>query len=162
TDVIDTPDAVRISNTTPGRCYVRSGTGTPQAVQSARIGGRRPGAAGAADIAVRPVDWTLLGRPLPPAEAEPRTEFGTDPARPVLVEAIGAAAARAHLPRMPSPWLEPLPEELVLSPKQAAGGSVVELPPVVFGVTDLPAGQSRGPLSIDLATSGHVYIAGAA
>ncbi|MGH3294769.1 MAG: FtsK/SpoIIIE domain-containing protein, partial [Trebonia sp.] len=43
-DVIDVPDAARIGRSTPGRCYVRSGASAPSAVQSARIGGRRPGA----------------------------------------------------------------------------------------------------------------------
>src|SRR3954447_15159475 len=44
TDLIDHPSAAQISKSAPGRCYVRSGVAAPQAVQSARIGGRRPGA----------------------------------------------------------------------------------------------------------------------
>src|SRR4029079_2522273 len=42
-DVIDAPDSARIGKSTPGRCYVRSGASNLVAVQSARIGGRRPG-----------------------------------------------------------------------------------------------------------------------
>jgi len=43
TDVIDDPSASWIAKSTPGRCYVRSGAASPVQVQSARIGGRRPG-----------------------------------------------------------------------------------------------------------------------
>ena len=77
-DVIDVPDAARIARSTPGRCYVRSGASAPAAVQSARIGGRRPGtgrAQPAAALAV-PVPWPALGSPrrrghpaLPPPRA---------------------------------------------------------------------------------------------
>src|SRR5207244_10287070 len=41
-DVIDAPDAAHISRSTPGRCHVRSGTSSLHAVQTARVGGRRP------------------------------------------------------------------------------------------------------------------------
>src|SRR5258707_7285188 len=57
-DVIDVPDAARIARSTPGRCYVRSGASAPAAVQSARIGGRRPRPRGAPP-------------PAPPAGAPP-------------------------------------------------------------------------------------------
>jgi S-DNA-T family DNA segregation ATPase FtsK/SpoIIIE len=40
-DVIDDPSAARISKSSPGRCYVRSGAAAPVAVQAARIGGGR-------------------------------------------------------------------------------------------------------------------------
>jgi S-DNA-T family DNA segregation ATPase FtsK/SpoIIIE len=282
TDVLETPDAARISKATPGRCFVRSGTATPQAVQSARIGGRRPGIAGSgpSSAAVQFLTWTSLGRPLAepvaslsssvqtPHPSSPQAthpsslqtthpsslqtthpsssqaphpsssqatrrdgangaaeagggnpgagwnvagrrraegawgaegSWGTEAASEagpgvgtglgagvgtglgagvgtglgageeglvtdlaVLVRAVREAAGRAGIPSVPSPWLDPLPDELVLSPRQAAGGSVTEVPPIVFGVTDLPEAQSRGPLSLDLATSGHIYVAGAA
>ncbi|HMH36016.1 MAG TPA: FtsK/SpoIIIE domain-containing protein, partial [Streptosporangiaceae bacterium] len=42
-DVIDAPESAYIAKSTPGRCYVRSGASNLVAVQSARIGGRRPG-----------------------------------------------------------------------------------------------------------------------
>lgn len=42
TDVIEAPDAGAIAKSTPGRAYVRSGAQSLVAVQSARIGGRRP------------------------------------------------------------------------------------------------------------------------
>ena len=161
TDVLDTVDAVRISKATPGRCFVRSGTGTPQAVQSARIGGRRPGgSSGPLPASVRPLTWDGLGRTM--AEAAAPAEEGQETDLSVLVAAIREAAERAGIAAVPSPWLSPLPNELVLSPRQPAGGSITEVPPIVFGVTDLPETQSRGALALDLTTSGHVYIAGSA
>ncbi|WP_067826272.1 FtsK/SpoIIIE domain-containing protein [Actinomadura kijaniata] len=160
TDVLDDASAAQISKATPGRCYVRSGASSPQAVQSARIGGRRPGAAGRSPgAAVRPLPWAGLGRPVPaprePGDAEPMV---TDLA--VLVQAVGEAARRAGIERRPSPWLTPLPELIRLTPRTAAGGSVVEVPPIEFGVTDLPAVQSREPLTLPLAGGGHLYLAG--
>lgn len=66
TEVLDAPDAARISPSTPGRCYVRSGGSAPLPVQSARTGGRRPGAgAGARGTTVFPLPWQSLGHPLP-------------------------------------------------------------------------------------------------
>ncbi|SEG90694.1 DNA segregation ATPase FtsK/SpoIIIE, S-DNA-T family [Thermomonospora echinospora] len=166
TDVLDSPEAAQISASTPGRCYVRSGAAAPQAVQSARIGGRRPGAGGGAGPAkgaasVLPVPWEGLGRALP-SSGEPEETSGMVTDLAVLVRAIGEAAAREGIGPQRSPWLEPLPERIRMSLRTAAGGSVVDPPPVEFGVTDLPETQSRRPLSLDLPADGHLYIAGAA
>ncbi|WP_030174783.1 FtsK/SpoIIIE domain-containing protein [Spirillospora albida] len=159
TDVLDAPDAAHISKTTPGRCYVRSGAAAPHAVQSARIGGRRPGATGREPL-VLPLPWQGLGRPLPaPREA---ADDSTVTDLSTLVQAIDEAARRAGIDRQPSPWLNPLPEQVRLSPRTAAGGSVVDVPPIAFGITDLPAIQSREELALDLPSSGHLYIAGSA
>ena len=166
-DVIDSRDAAFIAKSTPGRCYVRSGATAPVAVQSARIGGRRPGAGPAAQTAhVIPVPWAGLGRPLPrpgpPASAD--ESMVTDLS--VLVDAIAGAAAQAGLPQQPSPWLPPLPETLTLDdlqPVPAVGGERGgEVPPIPYGLTDLPAWQSREPLALDLSHGGHLVIAGAA
>ncbi|WP_024936132.1 FtsK/SpoIIIE domain-containing protein [Actinomadura welshii] len=165
TDVLDSPEAAQISKATPGRCYIRSGASAPHPVQSARIGGRRPGAgAGPGGPTVLPLPWQGLGHPLPTpggggagtAAETPATDLG------VLVQAVGEAARRAGIARQPSPWLNPLPERIALAPRTAAGGSVVDVPPVPFGVTDLPAVQSREELTLDLTSGGHLYIAGSA
>ncbi|MFI6519974.1 FtsK/SpoIIIE domain-containing protein [Spirillospora sp. NPDC050679] len=162
TDVLDVPDAAQIAKTTPGRCYVRSGAAEPHAVQSARVGGRRAGGgAPAARTAVVPLPWQQLGRPVPaPREAADDGSMVTDLA--VLVQAVDEAARRAGIARRPSPWLTPLPERVRLAPRPAAGGSVVDVPPLAFGITDLPAVQSREPLVLDLAGGGHLYVAGSA
>ncbi|MFC6931797.1 FtsK/SpoIIIE domain-containing protein [Actinomadura yumaensis] len=36
----------------------------------------------------------------------------------------------------------------------------MDVPPVAFGITDLPAVQSREPLALDLSGGGHLYLAG--
>lgn len=158
-DLLGSPVAARIPGKVPGRCYV---TGT--AVQAARIGGRRTGGhEHTGQATALALDWAGLGRPprIPAPEGTPGpAEGATDLA--VLVAALGAAAQRAGIPRQPSPWLRPLPHQLLLDPRPAGGGSVIDLPPIEFGVTDLPAEQAREPLAFDLRTGGHLLIAGAA
>ena len=64
TDVIDAPDAARISKTTPGRACVRLGHASLVPFQAARVGGRRPGAAvptGRPPWLAR-LEWDQLGR----------------------------------------------------------------------------------------------------
>jgi S-DNA-T family DNA segregation ATPase FtsK/SpoIIIE len=163
-DVIDTRDAAFIAKSTPGRCYVRSGAASPVAVQSARIGGRRPGTGPAGALAhATAVPWGGLGRPLPAVSSAVAEDDGTlETDLSVLVDAIAKAADKLGVPAQRSPWLPPLPELITLDelphPEPAAG----EIPPIPFGLTDLPARQSRGPLTLDLAHGGHLVIAGAA
>ncbi|GAA3981737.1 FtsK/SpoIIIE domain-containing protein [Actinomadura viridis] len=161
TDVLDADDAAGISKSTPGRCYVRSGASELHVLQSARVGGRRPGSRDDVRATALPVPWRGLGRPLPaPREAADDATMVTDLA--VLVQAVDEAARRAGIARQPSPWLTPLPERVRLTPRTAAGGSVVDVPAIPFGITDLPAAQSREPLTLDLSGSGHLYLAGSA
>ncbi len=118
-DVIDARDAAFIAKSTPGRCYVRSGAAPPVAVQSARIGGRRPGAGPAGEQArVIPVPWAGLGRPLPsagpgrgrrrqhghrPVRAGGRDRRGGGPGRrPRAAQPVAAAAGRHHHPGQPA------------------------------------------------------------
>jgi S-DNA-T family DNA segregation ATPase FtsK/SpoIIIE len=165
-DVIDTRDAAFISRSTPGRCYVRSGVGSPAAVQSARIGGRRPGT-GPAGAAARviPVPWADLGRPLPAGPAARADEdLVTDLS--VLVDTIAGAAVRLGIPAQRSPWLAPLPEVVTLGdlPQDEAVGPGQDIGPVAlpYGLVDVPSRQAREPLLLDLAHGGHLVIAGAA
>ncbi|MBX6169079.1 MAG: cell division protein FtsK, partial [Thermobispora bispora] len=120
TDVIDVPDAAHISRTTPGRCYVRAGSGAPVAVQTARIGGRTPSARAAdagEEVRVLDLPWQALGHPLPAPPAQ--AESGTDLA--LLVDALREAGR--GLPPQPSPWLPPLPDRVVLDVGAVAAGS---------------------------------------
>ncbi|MBD3144057.1 FtsK/SpoIIIE domain-containing protein [Microbispora bryophytorum] len=173
-DVIDVPDAAHISRTTPGRCYVRAGSGAPVAVQTARIGGRtpQPRGAGAADagqdVRVLDLPWQALGHPLPAPPAQ--TASGSDLA--LLVDALRDAGS--DVPQQPSPWLPPLPDQVVLdvgaagSPGGLLAGAAPyrpgaeEVPPLPFGVTDLPWQQGRRPLTLDPRHGGHLLIAGGA
>ncbi|MDX6744530.1 FtsK/SpoIIIE domain-containing protein [Actinocorallia sp. A-T 12471] len=156
-DVIELPDAARIPKSAPGRCFVRTGAASPWAVQSARIGGRRGAAARPTEA--RALEWGRLGHPLPEASEE---QEGQTTDLSALVAAVAEAASRAGIARQPSPWLTPLPDAVVLSPRPAPGGSVASVPPLEFGVTDLPAHQTREPLALDLEADGHLYLAGAA
>ena len=161
-DVIDVPDAARIAKSTPGRCYVRSGASVPVAVQSARIGGRRPGSGpGDAGPQVTPVPWRALGRPL--SSAGPAADDGTMATDlSVLADAIAAAAQSLGVAEQRSPWLPPLPELVTLGtlPRGHAGVDG-DLSPIPFGITDVPARQAREPLTVDLANGGHLVVAGA-
>ncbi|HEY2490295.1 MAG TPA: FtsK/SpoIIIE domain-containing protein [Streptosporangiaceae bacterium] len=162
-DVIDSRDAAFIARSTPGRCYVRSGATAAVAVQSARIGGRRPGLGPAGETArVIPVPWAGLGRPLPQAGSAAADDESMVTDLSVLVDAIAGAAAKAGLPEQPSPWLPPLPETIALDDLPRAPGAGGEVPPIPYGLTDLPARQSREPLVLDLSHGGHLVIAGAA
>ncbi|MFI0405108.1 FtsK/SpoIIIE domain-containing protein [Actinomadura sp. 3N508] len=163
TEILGSPGAAHISKSTPGRCYIRSGDSAPPSVQVAQVGGRHPRAGSTGGGAtVVPLPWQSLGHPLPdprkalPGADDDATDLG------VLVQAIDEAARRAGIGRDPSPWLNPLPDQLTLTTRNAAGGSVVDVPPIPFGVTDLPAVQSREDLALDLASGGHLYIAGSA
>ena len=167
-DVIDTSDAAFISKSTPGRCYIRSGASSPVAVQSARIGGRRPGAGPAtASAQVIPVPWAGLGKTLasasPGGSAQQEDEtMATDLS--VLADAIAAANAKLGLGAQRRPWLEPLPELITVAELPAAGtaAGIQEVPPIPYGITDLPLKQARAPLALDFLHAGHIAVAGAA
>jgi DNA segregation ATPase FtsK/SpoIIIE, S-DNA-T family len=183
-DVIDVPDAARIARSTPGRCYVRSGASAPAAVQSARIGGRRPGARRGQAQAARavPVPWPALGHPAPSAavpgtDSQANDDMETDLS--ALVDAIAGAARRLGIAEQRSPWLAPLAETITLDEISAGNGRLStdrmgadragadrvgapgEVAPVTFGLTDVPARQDRVPLTLDLAHGGHLVVAGA-
>jgi DNA segregation ATPase FtsK/SpoIIIE, S-DNA-T family len=161
-DVIDTSDAAFIAKSTPGRCYIRSGASSPVAVQSARIGGRRPSAGPAAAAAqVVPLPWRGLGKPLPaPSSGGGEESMATDLS--ALVDAIGKANAKLGLGQQRRPWLEPLPELITLGELPAADAERPDVPPIPYGLTDLPLRQARAPMALDFTHAGHVAVAGAA
>src|SRR5207253_10654326 len=168
-DVIDAPDSARIAKSTPGRCYVRSGASNLVAVQSARIGGRRPGSGPVtASAQVVPVPWRSLGRTLPaPGKAAGSDEETMETDLSVLVDAIATANVKAGLGQQRRPWLEPLPEIVTLGELPAAApgsgpGRDADIPPIPYGLTDLPHRQARAPLTLDFPSAGHTVIAGAA
>ncbi|WP_345473854.1 FtsK/SpoIIIE domain-containing protein [Actinoallomurus oryzae] len=160
-DVLDDPAAARISKSSPGRCYVRSGVGSPVMVQAARIGGRRPGSATSSIPArVTPLPWPRLGRPLPVDVPTDESTMVTD--LKVLVEAIGEACYHAGIEEQPAPWLPSLPPVVTLDDLPAVFADTDDVPPLAFGLTDLPSSQSRSALTLDLVHGGHLYVAGSA
>ncbi|UWE07961.1 FtsK/SpoIIIE domain-containing protein [Actinacidiphila bryophytorum] len=168
-DVIDAPDSGAIAKSTPGRAYVRSGAQSLVGVQSARIGGRRPARGEQrAKAGVQPLGWTSLGRPLPRGSDDDGDDGTMVTDLAVLVDAIRDAAELLGLPAPRKPWLDPLPEQVTVeelagvgaSSGGAAGGSWQDVPPVAYGLTDLPAQQARTPLAVDVVHGEHVLIVG--
>jgi S-DNA-T family DNA segregation ATPase FtsK/SpoIIIE len=169
-DIIDAPDSGEISSANPGRAYARLGPSVLLPFQSARVGGRRPGGAAPTDapisVKAATVSWKDLGGPLPArtksgGSGQPATQAVTDLA--VLVTAIAEAADLAGVGRQPSPWLPALPSLLVWTrpqDPQPVEVRVSALPAVEWGLVDLPAEQSRAPLSFDVDRSGHLHIVG--
>ncbi|MFI6811460.1 FtsK/SpoIIIE domain-containing protein [Nonomuraea sp. NPDC050328] len=158
-DVINAPTAAQISKTTPGRCYVRSGASSLHAVQSARIGGRRPGQGRAKTeyIEINPITWQRLGAPLGSrAQADDESLMETDLS--VLVEVIGRTASAMGVAEQRSPWLEPLADTLTLSEVEPAD-TWTKLP---MGLADIPSLQMRATEVYDLAASGHLLVCGSA
>ncbi|MFF1275240.1 FtsK/SpoIIIE domain-containing protein [Streptomyces marokkonensis] len=166
-DVIEAPDSGAIAKSTPGRMYVRSGAQSLVGVQSARIGGRRPATGGTGPKAtLLPLPLSAYGRPLPKrAEAEDDGTMVTDLA--VLVDAVRDGARRMGFGEQRSPWLPPLSEHVTLDELAAYGGQSAEtgpadVAPVPYGLIDLPAKQSRTPLSLDLVHGEHTMLLGGA
>jgi DNA segregation ATPase FtsK/SpoIIIE, S-DNA-T family len=165
-DVIDAPDAARISRATPGRGYVRLGHASLVPFQAGRIGGHRTTATATARPWAAPVSWASLGRPEPrrPAARQAEDEALSDEAGDLklLVEAIRRAAAGLGIGAQPSPWLAPLPRTLLLRDLPAPGGAPGPgHAPIPFGLIDLPAIQRQQAAVIDLDTFGHLMAAGA-
>ncbi|MER5545802.1 FtsK/SpoIIIE domain-containing protein [Streptomyces sp. NPDC002589] len=165
-DVIDAPDSGAIAKSTPGRMYVRSGAQSLVGVQSARIGGRRPATGRTGPKATLiPLPWTAYGRPLPKQnEAEDDGTMVTDLA--VLVDAVAEGAQRMGFREQRSPWLPPLAELVTLEHVVAHGiepaGAAADVAPIPYGLIDLPAQQSRRPLSLDLVHGEQTLLLGGA
>jgi S-DNA-T family DNA segregation ATPase FtsK/SpoIIIE len=170
TDVLDAPDAAQIAKSTPGRAYVRLGASSLVPFQAGRVGGRRPGTVDTArpDPFVANIGWGDLGRPAParPKVSGPSTDVEVTDLS-VLVESIRQANGALAIPPQHSPWLPALPDVLTLDeleqqfPVVSAEPGSHRLPPVPYALEDIPAEQARRPAVIDLASFGHLYIAGA-
>jgi S-DNA-T family DNA segregation ATPase FtsK/SpoIIIE len=114
-DVLDSPLAARISRTTPGRAWARTGHADLTAFQAGRVGGRRPSVVARGRSAdVRGAAAGRPRRPLPRSRAAERDEQEVTDLS-LLVDAC--AAARPGWGCLPSghPWLPPLPARLVLA-----------------------------------------------
>jgi DNA segregation ATPase FtsK/SpoIIIE, S-DNA-T family len=174
-DVIGAPDAARISPHLAGRAYLRQEAASLVPFQTARVGGHRPVRAGVGVTArateppwLARLDWAELGRPpLTRPPGQPANAELTDLS--VLVEAIGQASERLGIPPPHRPWLDPLPPAVLLAdlpalgqpgpapPPEAGPG----LPPVPYGLDDLPAEQAQQICSITFGAFGHLLAAGA-
>jgi S-DNA-T family DNA segregation ATPase FtsK/SpoIIIE len=137
TDVIDSPFAARITKSAPGRGYIRIGHEHLTEFQAARVGGRRS-VSTATDLEVTPVTWDQLGDPLPNVRSTNVTADETDLS--ALVAAVRSAGERTGIVAPPSPWLPPLPDQVVL-----ANSSQIDVdPPSAVGIHCV-GGHPLGP-----------------
>ena len=167
TDVIDVPDAARISRHHPGRAYLRTGHSDLAVLQCARVGRPRTDD-GPLDrpegdpVAVRPRRVTELGGPVPTGQDNAQADTGHDGETDLtaLVAAIRGAAEQLGMGTPAGPWLPPLPAHVT-----AAHLEPVPLPSPVavpLGLADHPARQVQTPFVLDLQQSSPVVIAGMA
>ncbi|MFY1625660.1 FtsK/SpoIIIE domain-containing protein [Micromonospora sp. WMMD723] len=183
-DVVDVPDAARISRLHPGRAYLRTGHADLTMVQAARIGW--PRAAGGSDpcadqrVTATPRRVADLGRPKAGDRPEPDSAAETgghagETDLTVLVAAIRAAARLIEVAAPSGPWLPPLPDRITLAElaptvphpavHHAPGGDPAsrESPVAVpLGLGDHPSAQTQSPFLLDLDRTGPVVIAGMA
>lgn len=157
-DVIDSPDAARISRRTPGRAWIRrTGHGTSELVQTTWVGAREELRTERGAVGVTP--FTLLPTAtFGPGDDAPRSLHAqTDLDR--CVATIRQAYADTGRPAPRRPWLPALPDELAL----AVGEERAPLPSgrVAIGLVDLPADQQQPALVLDFAEVGHVLVHGA-
>ena len=164
TDVVDSPDAARISKRMPGRAYLRTGHGELTAFQTARVGWPTNDGAVTEDVitSVRAIrrDVTTLGAPRRtsvdlPIEEDGNTDLGG------LVRAVGAAAARLDSRPARSPWLPPLPGLVTLDELTPAADPAESGAATVLGLGDQPGEQAQRPFVLDLERTGSVLVAGA-
>jgi S-DNA-T family DNA segregation ATPase FtsK/SpoIIIE len=163
-DVVDVPDAARLSRHRPGRAYLRAGHGDLTLLQTARIGWPRR-VAHADEIVVEVAQRSVreLGAP-PAAPPAQDVEDTTETDLSVLVRAVCDAATLAGIAPSPSPWLPPLPEVVVLPEilERLGRPSDPSRPRSVIGLADLPAAQAQRPFVLDLPAAGVVLVAGMA
>jgi len=163
-DVIDAPDAARISKSTPGRAYVRLGASSLVPFQAGRVGGRRPGqtqSAGAEPL-IRTVTLAELTEPAPVvahASASAGSDDAADTDLRALVDAIRGAADALGIADQPRPWLPALPDEVSIESLARTFGADPHA--FAYGIEDHPDQQAQKPALIDLNHFGHLFIVGA-
>ncbi|WP_195849256.1 FtsK/SpoIIIE domain-containing protein [Arsenicicoccus cauae] len=147
-DVIEAPDAARISDRLPGRALWRTGEGNLHSFQTAWAGA--PAQVTAGEVTVELAD----GRRVSSARTGSVTQLAS------LVRATREAAAGRPLPA--SPWLPPLPD--LLRPAELADPDLAGTEPMStelpLGLVELPDAQVRLPLRHDLAAGRHLAVVG--
>lgn len=158
-DVLESADAARIPKSAPGRGFARLGAGALVPFQAGRVGGRRPGAANThvPPPFVAPVVWTQLGYLSPAAVKAMAHDDVEITDLSVLVDVIRTAAEQDGVPAQRSPWLDALPERLLLSDLGAPASLRLG-----YGLVDIPADQQRATAIFDPARDGHLMVIGSA
>lgn len=150
-DVIDVPDAARLSTDQRGRALVRTGPGSLTEVQVAYGGEEVVVEGDGPAVQVGDLD---LGRTTVVAAA---TAAGGATELQWLVESVRAAAEQTARHAPPPPWLPPLPGTLRLADLPSGDEHSA-----VVGLVDRPAQQRQDPFAVDLQADGSIAIYGAA
>ncbi|WNV74731.1 FtsK/SpoIIIE domain-containing protein [Geodermatophilus sp. DSM 44513] len=148
-DVLGTARAAALPVDTPGRGYLRAGSGAPVLFQAARVGGGPP-ATGDATAQVSAWRW-----PAPAGPAVREAPAGpSDLAR--LTAALARRARETGLATPHRPWCPPLPDRLPAADLRAhpAAGGARPADRLLLGLLDRPEVQSQEPLELDLARAG--------
>jgi S-DNA-T family DNA segregation ATPase FtsK/SpoIIIE len=153
-DVVGCRGAASIPRRLPGRALARAGAEPAVAFQTARVAGR---GVRAREPLVEAAPWSGLGDPLP-RTGDAADDGPSDLARVVAV--LTEASALLDVPPVPSPWLPPLPDQVSVRSLRVAPASGGRLPPLPYGVLDVPAEQARRTLALDLQHGGHLVVAG--
>ncbi|MEV5967207.1 FtsK/SpoIIIE domain-containing protein [Kribbella sp. NPDC051952] len=160
TDVIEAPEAAYVAKSTPGRAYARLGHSSLVPFQTSRVGGRSP-ALVAASVTARPMRWDELGRPIIVASIPEEADDALAPTDlALLVQSLQESARLTGATTPPSPWLPPLPDRVTLDELEV-DRTGDDLPPIPFGLADLPHEQARAVATYDLDSSGPLAIIGA-
>jgi S-DNA-T family DNA segregation ATPase FtsK/SpoIIIE len=150
-DLVQVPDAARMSSDQVGRALVRSGGGPLHTVQVAHGGAASPSEGSSGRIII--TDRSTSARSERPGSVpEDETELAQ------LVAAVGRAAERMGRRAPSPPWLPPLPPVLPLAEVPAVEGPHR----VAIGLVDRPAAQRQDPLVADLEAHGAIAVFGAA
>jgi S-DNA-T family DNA segregation ATPase FtsK/SpoIIIE len=159
-DVIDSPEAARISRRTPGRAWIRrTGHGTAELVQSAWTGAREPMAGSEIPVVVDPFS-AVTGDVDGAAPTEDRLNPRTDLERCVHTINETFIVSGATPPKRP--WLPALPSELPLDVEALRAGAEGRTSGnVVLGRIDEPEAQRQPDLGFDFAAIGHLLVYGA-
>jgi S-DNA-T family DNA segregation ATPase FtsK/SpoIIIE len=152
-DVIDCPDAVTISRTTPGRAYLRIGPGDLTEFQTARVGGRRADEV-AATVTLSPT--ATLGEP--PVVTAPSASVDVAADLDVLIDAAIEVSETLGATTPPPPWLPALPLMLPQSTLPRRPDPTT----AAWGLLDLPAAGAQRPLTLDLSVGATTVLAGVA
>lgn len=157
-DVLGTTDAAYLPVELPGRAYLRSGSGTPTALQVGRVAGTDPRPSPTAPE-LRLWTWPLVaGMPSRAPDGQEDSDLAA------LTRAVVQHAADVGTSTPHRPWRPPLPERL---PWSELDGDPAAADPcgrfrIRVGLVDLPDRQAQQPLELDLAEGGAWLVVGGA
>lgn len=153
-DVINVPDAARITRDTPGRAFARVGHGELVEFQAAYVGG----------ISLHADRTIEIERFTPLAAGVAKQQAAADD-RPTdlrrMVEAARSAAGELAIPTQRSPWLPPLAELVGLKQLESPGHETAGRT-VVFALEDIPNAQRQDTFQLDFEKDGGLLVFGAA